>query len=144
MSMLKNVPWVEKMHRLCEYTLISFKCQSIRSKVHCTNKTLHNESLKNVTVQLGRHVTCAKNMTTVLGSYKTLIFQRNFRLLKKRFLHLWPLCCLAGLPTTLIFLLLHPLHLLDPCHEQFQRSSMWPCGWSLPHGRVSLPGCNDS
>ena len=49
------------MHRLCEYTLISFKCQSIRSKVHCTNKTLHNESLKNVTVQLGPRVTCAKN-----------------------------------------------------------------------------------
>ena len=51
------------MHRLCEYTLISFKCQSIRSKVHCTNKTLHNESLKNVTVHLGPRVTCAKNMT---------------------------------------------------------------------------------
>ena len=52
----------QKKHRLCEYTLISFKCQSIRSKVHCTNKTLHNES-QNVTVQLGPRVTCAKNMT---------------------------------------------------------------------------------
>ena len=54
------------MHRLSEYTLISFKCQSIRSKVHCTNKTLHNESLKNVTVQLGPRVTCAKNMTLIV------------------------------------------------------------------------------
>jgi len=51
------------MHRLCEYTLISFKCQSIRLKVHCTNKTLHNESLKNVTVHVGPCVTCAKNLT---------------------------------------------------------------------------------
>ena len=69
------------MHRLCEYTLISFKCQSIRSKVHCTNKTLHNESLKNVTVHLGPRVTCAKNMThnvtfrrrTFFAYFKTLI-----------------------------------------------------------------------
>ena len=63
MSMLKNVAWVEKLHRSCEYTSISFKCQSIRSKVHCTNKTLHNESQKNVTVHLGPRVTCEKNMT---------------------------------------------------------------------------------
>ena len=69
MSMLKNVAWVEKLHRLCEYTLISFKCQSIRSKVHCTNKTLHNESLKNVTVHLGPRVTCAKNMTSYVGPF---------------------------------------------------------------------------
>ena len=59
---------LEKLHRLCEYTLISFKCQSIRSKVHGTNKTLHNESLKNVTVQLGPRVTCAKNMTRYTDS----------------------------------------------------------------------------
>ena len=62
------------MHRLCEYTLISFKCQSIRSKVHCTNKTLHNESLKNVTVQLGPRVTCAKNVTKMIdGTEKAKI-----------------------------------------------------------------------
>ena len=59
------------MHRLCEYTLISFKCQSIRSKVHCTNKTLHNEWLKNVTVHVGQRVTCAKNLTRVnWGTYR--------------------------------------------------------------------------
>ena len=32
-------------------------------EVHCTNKTLHNESQKNVTVHLGPRVTCEKNMT---------------------------------------------------------------------------------
>ena len=57
---------MEKLHRLCEYTLITFKCQSIRSEVHSTNKTLHNESQKNVTVHLGPRVTCAKNMTDAL------------------------------------------------------------------------------
>ena len=50
------------MHRLCEFTLISFKCQSIRSEVQCTNKTLHNEPLKNMTVHVDLHVTCMKNL----------------------------------------------------------------------------------
>lgn len=35
---------IEKLDRLCEYTLISFKNQSIRSKVQCTDETFHNNS----------------------------------------------------------------------------------------------------
>ena len=83
MSMLKNVAWVEKLHRLFECTLISFKCQSIRSKVHCTNKTLHNESLKKRYSSLGsvcnvrEEYDTPQSLFTPWETFNVRIYQKN-------------------------------------------------------------------
>ena len=45
LSLSMNVPPLEKCTDHI-YTLIGLKCQSMRSKVHCTNKTLHKNRKK--------------------------------------------------------------------------------------------------
>ena len=53
------------------YTLIGLKCQSMRSKVHCTNKTLH-KSRKNVKDHASPRVACTENLTASITFSNTL------------------------------------------------------------------------
>lgn len=64
-SLSMNVPSLENTDHI--YTLIGLKCQSMRSKVPCTNKTLHKRR-KNVKDHASPRVACTQNVTVTFSN----------------------------------------------------------------------------
>ena len=60
-SLSMNVTSLENAQNI-NTPLIGLKCQSMRSKVHCTNKTLH-KNRKNVKDHASPRVACTENLT---------------------------------------------------------------------------------
>lgn len=75
-SLSMNVPSLEKCTGHI-YTLIGLKCQSMRSKVHCTNKTLH-KSRKNVKDHASSRVACTQNVTVTFSNNVFAVVQIVF------------------------------------------------------------------